>query len=101
MCHRSGWLDGKRLPWLAQPARRAGEALGLAKEPQRYYPQCRGCSQRQAAAVRANKRTLVFHFGGPRPWFFAGVLWTMQYRAALSAGMHRDVRAWARGWCPH
>ena len=72
MWRRSGWLEGKRLPWLSKPLRGASEAAGLRMEVQRYYPQCMRCCQRQAAAVKARRRTLVFHFGGPRPWFFAG-----------------------------
>ncbi|KAK9794632.1 hypothetical protein WJX73_002817 [Symbiochloris irregularis] len=71
---RSSWLGGKPVPLFARPVQRAGEVLGLAKVLQRYYPQCQPCSQKQAAAVRAGKRRLVMHFGGPRPWFFAGAL---------------------------
>ena len=41
--------------------------------PQRYFPQCRRCSGRQAIAARAGKRTLVVHYGGIKPWYFAGV----------------------------
>eukprot|EP00884_Botryococcus_braunii_P002018 jgi/Botrbrau1/11817/Bobra.0224s0016.1 len=41
---------------------------------QRYYPQCASCSQHQAAAVRTGRRTLILHFGGPRPWHLAGIL---------------------------
>ena len=40
--------------------------------PQRYFPQCRRCSGRQAIAARAGKRTLVMHYGGLKPWYFAG-----------------------------
>ena len=69
---RSSWLAGQKLLKLPRPLQRAGRALNLGAEPQRYYPQCGKCSQRQAAAVRANRRTLVLHFGGIRPWFFAG-----------------------------
>ena len=54
------------------PARVMAESLGLQRVPQRYYPQCTGCSQKQAAAVRANRRTLRMHFGGLRAWHFAG-----------------------------
>ena len=54
------------------PARVVAESLGLQRVPQRYFPQCRDCSQKQAAAVRAHRRTLRMHFGGVRPWHFAG-----------------------------
>lgn len=43
---------------------------GLPK--QRYYPQCRNCSNKQAAAVRSNKRTLVLHWRGPMKPVFSG-----------------------------
>ena len=39
---------------------------------QRFYPQCRKCSQLQAAAVRSNRTRLILHKGGPRSWYFAG-----------------------------
>ena len=39
---------------------------------QRYYPQCAKCCQKQAHAVRVDKRTLMLHMGGPMPWFYAG-----------------------------
>ena len=55
-------------------ARKASEALGLKRMPQRYYPQCRECSQKQAAAVRCGRRTLRMHFAGLQPWHFAGAL---------------------------
>ncbi|KAK9867102.1 hypothetical protein WJX84_001221 [Apatococcus fuscideae] len=50
---------------------------------QRFYPQCRGCSQLQAAAVRANKTKLIMHRGGPRSWYFAGVLVGLRHYYAL------------------
>ena len=39
---------------------------------QRYYPQCTGCCQKQAHAVKSDRRTFVLHMGGPKPWFYAG-----------------------------
>jgi hypothetical protein len=47
------------------------EALGLNAPRQRYFPQCRPCSQLQAAAVRTGKRTLKTHAGGSKPWFYS------------------------------
>lgn len=48
----------------------------LAIEPsmpkQRYFPQCKQCSGRQATAVRMSKRTLVLHFGGPKAPYYSG-----------------------------
>ena len=47
------------------------EALGLNAPRQRYFPQCRPCSQLQAVAVRTGKRTLKTHAGGSKPWFYS------------------------------
>lgn len=47
------------------------EALGLNPARQRYYPQCRPCSQLQAVAVKTGKRTLKSHAGGSKPWFYS------------------------------
>ena len=44
----------------------------LAGIVQRFYPQCRACSDRQSAAVRLDQRTLVTHFSGFRPPYAAG-----------------------------
>ena len=44
----------------------------LAGVVQRFYPQCRACSDRQSAAVRLDHRTLVTHFSGFRPPYAAG-----------------------------
>jgi hypothetical protein len=41
---------------------------------QRFYPQCRGCSQKQAVAVKTNRKSLVLHLGGWHPYYFAGPL---------------------------
>ncbi|KAL3159584.1 hypothetical protein ABBQ38_009997 [Trebouxia sp. C0009 RCD-2024] len=55
--------------------------------PQRYYPQCTSCSNKQSQAVKMDKRTLVVHMAGPRPWHYAGVLVGMRYfHAPVSAG---------------
>ena len=45
----------------------------LAGVVQRFYPQCRACSDRQAAAVKLDRRTLVTHFSGFRPPYAAGM----------------------------
>ena len=50
---------------------RLKEALGLNPVRQRYFPQCRPCSQLQAVAVRTGKRTLKTHAGGSKPWFYS------------------------------
>ena len=50
---------------------RMKEALGLNPARQRYFPQCRPCSQLQAVAVRTGKRTLKTHAGGSKPWFYS------------------------------
>ncbi len=57
--------------WMKSSVRKAFglETMGAK---QRYFPQCRTCSQKQAAAVRSGRRTLVFHFGGPRAYYFSG-----------------------------
>ena len=60
---------------------RAMAALGMPTGPplQRYYPQCKGCSQSQAAAVRNGRSHLVFHEvlhrgGQSTAWHYAGVV---------------------------
>lgn len=71
------------------PWRRLTEKLGLSSAvvEQRYYPQCLTCSQRQSVAVRANRRTLVLHYGGSKPWYWAGVLVGMRhFHSPASAG---------------
>ena len=52
--------------------RKAARALGMGKDPQRFYPQCRACSNKQASAVKHNRMTLRMHFSGVQPWHFAG-----------------------------
>ena len=47
------------------------EFLGLNPARQRYFPQCRPCSQLQAVAVRTGKRTLKTHAGGSKPWCYS------------------------------
>lgn len=61
--------------------RKGMQALGVPVGPplQRYYPQCRPCSQLQAAAVRSGKRALVLHEilhsgGTSTAWHYAGVV---------------------------
>ncbi|GMH37679.1 hypothetical protein BSKO_05552 [Bryopsis sp. KO-2023] len=47
---------------------------------QRLFPQCGGCSKIQANAVRNNKKILVMHWGGLRPFHVAaGVLVGARY----------------------
>ena len=55
--------------------RQARSALAIepAMPKQRYYPQCKQCSGRQSGAVRAARRTLVLHFGGPKAPYYAGL----------------------------
>lgn len=57
------------------------EALGIStRQPlQRYYPQCRACSQKQAAAVRNDRSHRVFHAvlhsgGSNTAWHHVGTL---------------------------
>lgn len=57
------------------------EALGIStRQPiQRYFPQCRACSQKQAAAVRNDRSHRVFHAvlhsgGSSTAWHHAGTL---------------------------
>lgn len=53
----------RRLPLRLPGARPLARAVGLPTGPprQRYYPQCRACSQRQAGAIRNDKRVLIWH----------------------------------------
>ncbi len=62
---------GKGKGWLQSLQRKLG--LTEPRVAQRYYPQCINCCQKQSAAVKANRRTLVVHKGGPRPWHYAGI----------------------------
>jgi hypothetical protein len=77
---RWGWLGVTALQ-RSKAARRVAGAMGVPLGPplQRYYPQCRPCSQKQAAAVRNNRSHLVFHEvlhrgGASTAWHYAGVL---------------------------
>ena len=60
-------------------SRKVMQLLGGGSRPklvgilQRYYPQCVACSGKQSAAVKAAKPTLVLHYYGMRPWYYAGV----------------------------
>jgi hypothetical protein len=60
---------------------RVKDALGLNPVLQRYYPQCRPCSFRQATAVRTGARTLQLHAGGSRPWYYSGTLVGLRHYA--------------------
>lgn len=78
---------GKGSKWWPVPAIK--QKLGLTPPPkvaQRYFPQCLTCCQKQSAAVKANKRTLVAHNGGARPWYYAGVLIGMRYFHSPAGG---------------
>ena len=87
---QGSWLRQKRL---INATQLACDSLGVAglirkwwmklwqkrgtppKKPQvaqRYYPQCITCCQKQSTAVKMNRRTLVRHMGGPKPWHLAG-----------------------------
>ena len=73
ICPTGCWPAGKGSKWWPVPAIK--QKLGLTPPPkvaQRYFPQCLTCCQKQSAAVKANKRTLVAHNGGARPWYYAG-----------------------------
>lgn len=41
---------------------------------QRFFPQCRGCSQKQAVAVKKDRKTLVLHLSKWHPHYLAGPL---------------------------
>lgn len=87
--------------WIARQrvtaAWRVREAVGLNPTRQRYYPQCRPCSQLQAVAVRTDRLTLKTHAAGPRPWHFSGILVGLRHyqeprgRAPAPAGGDDDV----------
>ncbi len=62
----------KRNNWWTSIKQKLGMTPPI-KVAQRYYPQCLTCCQKQAAAAKANRRTLVVHKAGPRPWHYAGV----------------------------
>lgn len=53
--------------------------IKIPPPPQRFFPHCRNCSQKQAVAVRNKRRVLVMHFGGMKPYHFAGLLVGMPY----------------------
>ncbi|QDZ22888.1 hypothetical protein HOP50_09g54370 [Chloropicon primus] len=56
----------KGLGWVLTKMRFSGRLS------QRFYPQCRGCSQKQAVAVKKNAKSLVTHLGGWHPHYLAG-----------------------------
>lgn len=75
--HNSLMGQMMRMPYVAHVV----DALGMTpKFPlQRYYPQCRRCSLKQAAAVRHSRSHLVFHQilhrgGTSSAWHYAGVI---------------------------
>ena len=73
-----------------KPLRPVLRALNLQGVRQRFYPQCGGCSQRQAAAVRANRKSLAFHVAAVP----AGAL------ASCLVGLrHFDASVSASAWC--
>ncbi len=74
------------------------QKLGMGPPPkiaQRYYPQCLTCCQKQAVAAKANRRTLVVHKAGPKPWHYAGVWTLLSAKLAQSAlWALTGVRSW-------
>jgi len=73
-----------------KPIRPVLRALNLQGVRQRFYPQCGGCSQRQAAAVRANRKVLAFHVAAVP----AGAL------ASCLVGLrHFDASVSPAAWC--
>eukprot|EP01026_Neomeris_dumetosa_P060718 TRINITY_DN5726_c0_g2_i1.p1 TRINITY_DN5726_c0_g2~~TRINITY_DN5726_c0_g2_i1.p1 ORF type:complete len:329 (-),score=38.46 TRINITY_DN5726_c0_g2_i1:304-1290(-) len=80
-CNKFVWGGAKEPPkykTITNPFnKKFREALGLpvGPPPQRYYPQCRKCSNIQAAVVRANKGTkLIVHFGNIQKEHLTGVV---------------------------
>ena len=88
--------------WVARTrltlAWRAREALGLNATRQRYFPQCRPCSQLQSVAVRTGRLTLKLHAGGAKPAHYAGPLVGLRHYREPVAGSawEADRRAHAR-----
>lgn len=68
--HLKPKVTTKRRHWATQLKRLVGVDQPVG---QRYYPQCAKCCQKQAHAVHVDRRTLVLHMAGPKPWFYAGV----------------------------
>ena len=88
--------------WVARTsltlAWRAREALGLNPTRQRYFPQCRPCSQLQSVAVRTGRLTLKLHAGGAKPAHYAGPLVGLRHYREPGPGSawESDRRAHAR-----
>ncbi|EFN50931.1 hypothetical protein CHLNCDRAFT_141732 [Chlorella variabilis] len=77
------------LPFVKQLA----SAMNIPTAPprQRFYPQCTSCSQKQSAAIRNNKLTLVFHEvlhhgGKSQAWHFAGAFLGMRHYHGSDGG---------------
>ena len=66
--HAAHWCCSRKVMQLLG-GRPASKLPGLL---QRYYPQCAACSGKQSAAVKAARPTLVLHYYGMRPWYYAG-----------------------------
>ena len=56
--------------------------LAPTRVKQRFFPECTGCSQLQADAMRRNVKKLVLHFGGIQAYSYAGVLVGMRHYSA-------------------
>lgn len=83
----------------SKPVQRVMTALGIPSGPpvQRYYPQCKPCCQKQAAAVRAGRSHLVFHEilhhgGTSSAWHYAGALVGVRHYGKESGNGNKKVR---------
>lgn len=87
---KSGW-------WVRQPlVKWTANALGIPIGPprQRYFPQCEACSQLQSAAIRHNKRRLVFHEvlhrgGRSSAWHASGVILGLRHMTTGAQFMNK------------
>ena len=65
---------------------------------QRFYPQCRGCSQKQAVAVKKNRKVLVMHGGSWKPHHLAGSFVMFRTWSAANQGNVAANAAAAGDW---
>lgn len=61
---------------------------------QRYYPQCRPCSQLQAAAVQNNVKRLRLHAGFVGPTLVVGAMVALRHFGGADAKVQKRVRQW-------
>ena len=61
---------------------------------QRYYPQCRPCSQHQAVAVQRNIKVLKVHAGFLGPALLVGAMVALRHFGGADAKVQRRVRQW-------